>query len=61
MISFDDQIACLAREIALRRNVYPKWVAKGNMRQEEADREVTRMEAALQSVKALQQLKLSGA
>lgn len=61
MISFDDQIACLARELALRRNVYPKWVAKGKMRQEEADREIALMETALQSVKAFQQLKLSGA
>lgn len=61
MISFDDQIACLARELALRRNIYPKWVAKGKMRQEEADREIALMETALQSVKAFQQLKLSGA
>jgi hypothetical protein len=49
-ISLTDQIACLKREIALRKNVYPKWVGQRRMTQDEADREIARMTAALHTV-----------
>lgn len=45
-ISLDDQIASVEREIAMRQRVYPSWVAKGKMKQEAADLEIARMEAA---------------
>jgi hypothetical protein len=32
------------REVAMRRNVYPKWIAAGRMKQDEADRRVAVME-----------------
>jgi len=49
-ISLDQQIACLKREIALRKNVYPKWVQSRGMKQEDADREIAAMTAALHTV-----------
>jgi hypothetical protein len=46
-----DEVACLERELALRRNVYPKWVANGKMTDEKADWEITQMAGALESVR----------
>ena len=37
---------CCAREAALRKNVYPKWVATGKMTQEKADEEIRLMQIA---------------
>ena len=34
-----EMIASVARECAMRKNVYPKWVAQERMTQEKADRE----------------------
>jgi len=45
--SYDDMIACVRREIALRKRVYPKWVDQERMNQEKADREIECMEAVL--------------
>ena len=53
-VSLEDQIACLKREIALRKNVYPGFVARGRMKQSDADREIERMTAALHTLIALQ-------
>ena len=38
--SIDVQIASLKREIAMRKNVYPKWVTAGKMRAGEAEHEI---------------------
>ena len=38
-------IACAKRELALRRNVYPKWVASGRMHAEQCEHEIACMEA----------------
>lgn len=46
----DRQIKCLAREVALRKSVYPKWIASGRMKQDEADDEIAAMEGALKSL-----------
>lgn len=40
-----DQIACVEREIAMRGRVYPGWVGKGKMKQQDADIEMALMEA----------------
>ena len=42
-----EKIACLKRELALRRNVYRQRVARGAMKQEDADRELAVMTAIL--------------
>lgn len=44
-IGLDQQLAAVRREIALRRNVYPRWVAGGRMKQEKADAEIATMQA----------------
>jgi len=41
------QISEVAREIALRKNVYPGLVGRGKMRQSEADEHLARIDAAL--------------
>ncbi len=44
-VPLKDQLACARRELALRRNAYPKWVASGRWKQRDADRELERMAA----------------
>ena len=45
LATIDRQIACVLREIALRKKVYPSWVLQRRMTQEEALREIDTMEA----------------
>ncbi len=52
--TLDQQLAEVKREIALRRNVYPGFVARKKMRQGEADEHLARMEAVLQTLEWLQ-------
>lgn len=47
VITIDAQIACVARELKLRRNVYKRRVGAGFMTQKLADKEMARMEAVL--------------
>jgi hypothetical protein len=41
------QIGAVKRELALRLNTYPKWVAAGRLEQADADRELRAMRAVL--------------
>ena len=50
-----DQIAELKRELAVRQHVYSSWIRKGTMTQENADRQVARMKAALHTLLELQE------
>jgi hypothetical protein len=50
-VSFDQMIACLAREIAMRQRVYPKWIDQGRMNPDTADKEIRHMEAILGYIK----------
>lgn len=55
-VSYDDQIDAVEREIKLRRRVYPRWVASGQMTAEKSAIELDRMCAVLDTlcrVKAL--------
>ncbi len=45
--SIRQQIEEVEREIALRKQVYPSWVARGKMRQSIEDFHMGRMEAVL--------------
>lgn len=47
-----EQIAAVAREIAMRRRTYPRWVDQGRMRAERAQREIECMEAVLATLRA---------
>jgi hypothetical protein len=43
--TLDEQIACVRRELAMRINVYPKWVKSGRMKPETADHEINCMQS----------------
>lgn len=49
-ITLADQVACVEREIAMRRAVYPGLVARERMSQAKADREIAAMEAVLETL-----------
>jgi hypothetical protein len=49
-----EQIACVQRELALRKPVYPKRVAAGKMKPQTADRETAAMQAVLDTLTALE-------
>lgn len=54
-VSIDTQIKCAKRELAMRRNVYPKWVAYGKMNQTSADAEIAAMAAIVSTLERLKQ------
>lgn len=53
MISLNQQIASVAREIALRKRVYPRWVREKRMAQSSATFEIEAMEAVLATLQSL--------
>lgn len=53
-MTLDDQIKCVRREIGMRERVYGSWVAKGKMRQENADYEIAAMRAVLATLERVQ-------
>lgn len=54
-ISLDQQIACLARELAVRERCYPKWVVEHRMLQTKADHELAAMRAAITTLKSIKE------
>lgn len=52
-IDIDRQIACVRREVSMRRKVYPGWIQRGKMTQEEADRQLSTMEAVQATLEQL--------
>ena len=55
-MTLDEQIKCVGREIGMRKNVYPRWVANGKMTQAKADHEIAAMEATLETLKQFGEL-----
>lgn len=51
--TIEAQITCIRRELAMRKNVYPKWVASGRMKAEAADHEINCMQAVHDTLTAL--------
>lgn len=45
------QIACVERELRMRRGAYPRWVAQGRMTAEDAARETWEMQAVLDTLR----------
>lgn len=45
------QLACVERELRMRRSAYPRWVASGKMTQGKADDEIADMEAVLATLR----------
>jgi len=54
MISIDDQVKCVEREIKMRHSVYARRVADKKMTQAQADREIEAMEAVLGTLRDVQ-------
>lgn len=53
-IPLSDQIAELKREHALRQRVYPTFIARQSMSQQEADRHQARLSAAITTLEWLE-------
>lgn len=53
MSTLNEQIACVKREIGMRENVYPRWIAAKKMSQEKADRELATMRDVLSQLEQL--------
>lgn len=53
IISLQEQIACVQREIGMRERVYPRWVEAKRMSQEKADKEIAAMKAVLETLRGL--------
>lgn len=47
MITDIEKLACLKRELAMRKKVYPRWVADQRMRPEKADYELAVLQAII--------------
>lgn len=47
-----EQMKSVRREISMREQVYPRWVADGKMKQTVADHELACMRAVLDTVEA---------
>ncbi len=47
------QLACVKREVAMRKRVYPRWIATGKMTKEDADRQTATMEAVAATLEDL--------
>lgn len=45
IITASEKLACVLRELNMRRRVYPRWVENGKMTQAKADAEIRIMEA----------------
>lgn len=52
IITIEDMVEAAERELAMRRGVYPRWVASGKLKQEKADHELTAMAAIVEHLKA---------
>lgn len=55
MITIEEQIACVERELGMRVKSYPRWVKGGKLIQAAADEELARMRAVLLTLQRVQQ------
>jgi hypothetical protein len=53
IVSLDQQISCVKRELAIRERVYPQWVESGKMPVESMGRELRGMRAVLKTLEGL--------
>ena len=52
-VTLTAQIACIERELRMRRNVYPRWIENRRLTQARADAEIATMEAVLATLQGL--------
>jgi len=55
-MTIEDHIKSLNREIAMRKRVYPGFVARGKMTGKEADHEIDAMEAVLATLTKVKEM-----
>ena len=53
MITIQQQIDCVRREIAMRKSVYPRWIEAGKMTGAKAAHEIEAMQAVLATLESL--------
>lgn len=53
-VSLKDQIACARRELAIRENVYPRRVQRGDMTEVGMKKELAAMSAIIDTLEALE-------
>lgn len=53
-VSIYDQIACVEREIAMRRRAYPRWIEQGRMTPQKSAQEIAAMEAVLETLRGIE-------
>lgn len=51
-ITLEEMLECAKRELAMRKRVYPNWVAQKRMIQKKADTEIAGMDAIVQYLSA---------
>jgi hypothetical protein len=52
-VPYSEQLACVEREVAMRKAVYPRWVGASKMKQAKADAEIRAMEAVAETLRGL--------
>jgi hypothetical protein len=52
-LTLDRQIACVEREVEMRRRVYPRWITEGRISQAKALDEIEAMKAVLATLRGL--------
>ena len=57
MSTLHEQIQCVAREIKLRENCYPKWVSTGRMKEEESKKQLQLMKDVIETLKEIKTTK----
>lgn len=53
MITLDDKIKEVKREIGLREHFYPIWIASGKLKQDTADRQLAVMRGVLETLESI--------
>jgi hypothetical protein len=50
--TLEEKIACLEREVRMRKRVYPRWVEAGRMQPAQAEHEMQCMQAIIDDLRA---------
>jgi len=51
--TFSEKLACVERELKMRKKVYPRWTVSGNMTEDQATRETALMEEIVADYRAM--------
>jgi hypothetical protein len=55
VVSLDEQLAELDRELGMRRKLYPRWIVAGTLKRDRADAQLAALEAARETVRQARQ------